>query len=237
MEDIARFVEGDMEGEERNQFEASLRTNQDLQAGLDRYHDIHSSLKMKLTEDENEVKLKQTLSEVSKNHFLYEARVIPMRRYLVWCSAVAAVFVLFLIWAPWRKSLYRQYADTEMIAMTERGDTNGDQMQKAVEAFNQREFSEARVALEEVNNSKPGNSMVQYYYAITLIETGETQKARVILENLYKGTSVFKYNAAFYIALSYLKEKDEKNARLWLKEIPTEAAGYTKSQELLNKLK
>ena len=220
MEDIARFVEGDMTGEERVKFEEALQADKDLQSELVRYHNIHSSLKMKLTEDENDRDFKQTLSQASSNYFKQEVKVIPMRRYLAWTSAVAAVFVLFLIWAPWRKNLYRQYADTEMIAMTERGDINEDQMQKAVESFNKREFSEARIALEKVNKSEPGNSLVLYYYAITLIETGETQKARVVLENVYKGTSVFKYDAVFYIALSYLKEKDEKNARLWLKKIP-----------------
>ena len=46
IEDIARFAEGDMEAEERAEFETALKTDLDLQADLAFYQNVHSSLKM-----------------------------------------------------------------------------------------------------------------------------------------------------------------------------------------------
>lgn len=238
MEDIARFAEGDMDAEERFEFENALKTDLNLQADLAYYQNVHSSLKMKLGTDVNDREFQDSLSEISKNYFKKQARVISMRRYVAWTSAIAAVFVLFLVWAPWHKDLYRQYADTNMIAMAERGDhTIGDQMQKAAEAFNKKDFSTAKTLLEKVNKSDPENSMAQFYYGITLLETGDIQTSRKVLNKVYKGQSILKYDAAFYMALSFLKEKNNPQVIEWLKRIPEDSSRYEKSQDLLNKLK
>lgn len=236
-EDVARFAEGDMEAGERLQFEEALRVDEGLRSALSRYYDIHSSLKMQLTEDEDDRKLRQTLSNAGNVHFKKEAKLIQMQRYLTWISAVAAVFLVLLIWAPWRNNLYEEYAGTEMIATVERSGGDDDQMAKAVKAFNKEDFSEARAALEPIYRKDPANAMVQYYYAITLVETDEAETARGVLEELYAGTSVYKYDAAFYIALSFLKEENKERARYWLQKIPEDAVNYAKSRELLNKLK
>lgn len=238
MEDIARFAEGDMEAEERAEFETALKTDLALQADLAFYQNVHSSLKMKLGADADDRKFQDSLSETSNRHFNKKVRVVSMRRYVAWTSAIAAVFVLFLVWAPWHKDLYRQYADTNMIAVAERGDdTTEDQMQKAAAAFNKKDFSTAKTLLEEVNKSEPENSMAQFYYGIALIETGDIQASRKVLNKVYTGTSILRYDAAFYMALSYLKEKNNPQAITWLKKIPEDSMLYEKSQDLLNKLK
>lgn len=237
MEDIARFAEGDMKGEELIQFENALKTDKDVQANLAYYQNVYSSLKMKLGADEKDLDFKVALSEISDNYFRKEAKVISMRRYLAWTSAIAAVFVMFLVWAPWNKSLYRQYADTNMLAMAERGDNKTEEhMQNAADAFNKKDFFSAKKALAKVTKVEPENAMAQYYYAITLLETEEIQKSRKVLNEIYNGTSIFKYDAAFYMALSFLKEKDEQQSISWLKKIPADSDRYEKSQELLNKL-
>ncbi|MBC8053842.1 MAG: hypothetical protein H7Y13_12325 [Sphingobacteriaceae bacterium] len=238
MEDIARFAEGDMDGDERAEFEKVLQADIDLKSGLASYQNIHSSLKMKLSNDDKDKDFKQTLDEVSADYFKQKSKVIPITRYLAWTSAIAAVFVLFLIWSPWQKDLYRQYADTEMIAMVERGENSAAlDMQQAANAFNKKDFSVAKATLENVIGAEPGNATARYYYAISLIETGDGAKARIFFSELYKGTSVFKYDAAFYTALSFIKEKNTKSAIVWLRKIPADAAKYDESRELLNKLK
>lgn len=236
IEDIARFAEHDMDAAERELFEESLRSDRDLQNELLMYQSVQSSLKMKLVEDDNDKGFKQTLAETSDEFFTKEAKVISLRRYVAWTSAVAAVFLVLMVWAPWRNDLYRDYANTEMLAVAERGDNADQNLANAVKSFNEKDFLNARKALENVSATQPDNSMVQYYYAITLIETDESDKARDLLQELYNGDSVYKYDAAFYIALSFVKEKNEEKAKLWLKKIPVEAAVSAKSLELLNKL-
>ena len=49
---------------------------------------------------------------------------------------------------------------------------------------------------------------------------------------LYNDNSTFKYEAAFYMALSYLKEKNENKTREWLNKIPVDAAVHQKVKSL-----
>ena len=79
--------------------------------------------------------------------------------------------------------------------------------------------------------------MAMLYCGISLIETGHSEEARNYLLKVFNGESVFKYDAGFYIALSYLKEKKEKECIAWLKKIPADASNYDKAQELIQKLK
>ena len=77
---------------------------------------------------------------------------------------------------------------------------------------------------------------MQFYYAVALLQNGDIEKSRAQLNELYNGESLFKYDAAFYMALSYLKEKDKAICREWLNKIPADAGPYSKAQELLKKL-
>jgi hypothetical protein len=238
MEDIGRFAEGDMDAGEQAKFKLELETNESLKAMLASYQHVNTSLKMKLVEDQADKDLKETLTQLGRKNFNNQASIRPIRTYLVWASGIAAVFVLFLIWSPWQKNLYEQYAPTEMISVAERGDSKTESiLQKAVNAFNRRDFTAAKSALAVVRKADPENVIADYYYGIALIETGDLVQARDVLQHVYSGTSVFKYDAAFYVALSFLKEKDQTNARRWLEKIPADAANYDKSRALLNKLK
>jgi hypothetical protein len=237
IEDIARFAEGDMTEEERLQFSAALETDQQLSQQLKEYHHIHSSLRMKLVDDESDKALKASLDDFGKEYFGEQARVVPFRRYITWAASIAAVFVLFLIWAPWQANVYEQYAATIMPATAERGEGNIQQeMQDATKAFNEKDFSLAKAKLETVLKADPTNNMAILYYGISLIETDETEKARKNLLVVFNGESVFKYDSGFYIALSYLKEKKEKECINWLKKIPSDAANYDKAQKLIREL-
>jgi len=237
IDDIARFAEGDMTEEERLQFSAALQTDQELAKQLSEYHHIHSSLRMKLADDQNDKAFKASLDILGKEYFAKSGRVIPLKRYITWAASIAAVFVLFLIWAPWRTNVYDQYAITSMPAIAERGEGNIQQeMQEAANAFNKKDFSLAEVKLKNVLRSDPTNQMAMLYYGISLTETGQSEEARKHLIKVFDGESVFKYDAGFYIALSYLKEKKEKECIEWLKKIPSDAANYEKAQKLIREL-
>jgi hypothetical protein len=65
---------------------------------------------------------------------------------------------------------------------------------------------------------------------------GQTSEAEKIFTALYNGQSAFKYEAAFYLAVTYLKDGNKAASREWLQKIPADATNYGKAQELLRKL-
>ena len=190
---------------------------------------------------EKETAFRDSLKEMNEEFFANkseQAKIIPLMRRR-WMTAVAAVFIMALVitvWQPWKKEdLYKQYAAIQMPGIAERGEASDSLLKQAVKNFNSKKFAEAIPAFETVLKDSAQISFVQYYYAIALLQNDQTEKSRAQFTELYNGPSLFKYDAAFYMALSYLKEKNKTDCAAWLNKIPADAEPYGKAQELLKK--
>jgi Tetratricopeptide repeat len=239
---INRYLDGEMNAEELKAFELQMQQDGELNSEVELLKDVQSTLKIKLHPGENETALRSSLQEMNAEFFTgktEQTKIIPLSRRR-WITAIAAVFVMALlltVWQPWKKEdLYQQYAAVQMPAIAERGATSDSLLKKAVENFNNKKFAEAIPAFETVLKDSAENSFVQYYYAIALLQNDNIEKARTQLTALYYGGSIFRNDAAFYMALSYLKEKNKAVCKDWLNKIPTDNAAWFKAQELLKKL-
>ena len=239
---ISRYLDGELNEDERKAFEVQIQLDADLKNEVELTKDVIETLKIKLHPGESESALRNTLQEVSDDYFSKNSRrikIIPFRRYR-WIAAAAAVLIFTLmltVWSPWQKEdLYNQYASIQMPGIAERGTATDSLLKMAVENFNNKKFGEAIPAFETILKESSQNTFVQYYYAIALLQNDQTKRSRDQLTELYNGTSLFKYDAAFYLALSYLKEKDKTACKDWLNKIPSDAGVYDKAQELLKKL-
>lgn len=238
--DIARYAEGDMNAEERQAFDQELATNASLQEQLSLYREVHASLKQHFYKDDQQVQLENTLQRVRGEFFRSAskpAKVVSINRYLRYAVGIAAVFLITLfVWKPWQKDLFGEYADTRMINPAERGATTDSLLQQAAIAFNKDDFKTASDLLEKAVNIHPEDAFSNFYYGVALLRAGETIKSQMVLGVIYDGESVFKYEAAFFIALAYLKDEDKVQCREWLRKIPADAPNYAKAQELLKKV-
>ncbi|OQP57907.1 tetratricopeptide repeat protein [Niastella populi] len=238
--DIARYAEGDMTADERAAFETVLASDESLQRQLAVYREVHGSLQQHFSADAQRDQLQGTLQTLRGEFFgdtRQPANVVSIKRWLRGAVAVAAVLIaVVFIWQPWKPGLFREYADTTMVAPAERGEGEADLLQKAVTAFNNKEFAEAANLLQQVRQQDTTSSYVNFYLGISLLQTGRIAEARNIFNNLYEGQSAFKFDAAWYQALGYLKEDNKAMSKEWLQKIPADASGYNKAQELLRKL-
>jgi len=233
----AQYVEGDLNEAERLEFENFLTEDEELKQYLADYYDIHSSLKMELADDAVRDELLNTLQNLNSEHFTaVQPKVVKLSSYLKWVSGVAAVLVLgMLVWAPWKGDLYEQFNATPQMNVTERGAEVSD-LDKAAALFNANKYNEAKIALAKLNSIDPQNAMVAYYYGVSLMKTNEVAKGRLLLEDLFKGESVYKYDAAYAVAMSYLKEDRKADTKFWLEKIPDGAVQFERAQKLLKKL-
>lgn len=239
---INRYLDGEMNAEELKAFEAAMLQDADLKNEVELLRDVHATLKIKLHPGEHETSLRNSLKEMNAEFFSArseQAKVIPLNRRK-WMTAIAAVFVLTLlltVWQPWKKEdLYLQYADVQMPGIAKRGVASDSLIQSAVENFNNKKFAEAIPDFETILKDSAGNSFVQYYYAIALMQNDNIEKARAQFSELYNGSSIFKFDAAFYMALSYLKENNKSACKEWLNKIPVGNAAWNKARELFDKL-
>lgn len=233
----ARYAEGDLNEAEQAEFENRLRDDIELKQHLADYHHIHQSLKLELATDRETELLKDTLKGFNKAYFVDEPKTIAFKPYLKWFSGIAAVLVIgLLLWAPWNGNLYEQYAGNNRMLVAERGVEQESDLDKAAALYNEKKFADAQPILASLSLKDPSNAMISYYYAQTLIETANLNKARAVLQNVYKGESAFKYDAAYAIAMSYLKVNEKAECKLWLQKIPEGTTNYQKAKDLIGKL-
>ncbi|MES2375898.1 MAG: hypothetical protein V4553_04945 [Bacteroidota bacterium] len=242
----SRYADGEMDPQEQRQFELLLQTNAELREYVEQYKQAAIALKNHFAPDENLDKLKQTIGGLNTQYFKEEtkavfikpeAKIVSFKNYTRWISGVAAVLLIgFFLFNPWRKSLYDQYSTATTMSVAERGAGPETNLEKAAAFYNKKDFNNAEVLLAKEYIADAKSSLVAYYYAITLIQDKQEAKARGILQDLYNGESAFKYNAAYYIALSYVKQKNNAEAKKWLKLVPVDTSNYNKAVELAGKL-
>lgn len=247
---VARYLEGDMEVQEKESFEAELQSDKELQSLIAAYQNIHQTLKMKIAPAQEDRQVEATLAALNKQYFdggaatestgkknkTELAKVVPLSRYLKWLSIAAVLIIGLFVWAPWSADLYEKYAISKEMSVAERGAGQADALEKAAALYNTGDYAGARKLLEKEYQAKPEHSIAAYYYGITLIETGSYDEARAVLTMLYNGESVFKFDAAYYIGLSYVKQKNHQQAMDWLKKIPQGTSHYANARELTQKL-
>jgi hypothetical protein len=236
---VARYLEGDMESEERSSFEQELLTDEELQSLVAGYQDLHQTLKMHLAPTETDLAVAGTLKKLNGQYFQEKeaGRTIQIGAYLRWISIAAVLVIGLLIWAPWSASLYEKYGISKEMSVAERGDAEPGDLEKAAEHYNLKEFDKAASLLSGLHQKDPENALVSYYYGVSLIEKGDDNAGRDVLRKLYSGESVFKYDAAYSIGLSYVKSGDKKLAADWLSRVPEESNNYELAKELLTKIK
>ena len=233
---VARYLEGDMEMVDKNDFEVLLRDDVELQELLAEYENIHLTLKMHLAPTAADQEVESSLKDFNATYFKPTASVRFFKPYMKWISIAAILVVGLLVWAPWSVSLYDKYSITKEISVAERGAEQQTELDKAAALYNAKEYQAASELLKKEYVLQPSNAYVAYYYGAALIENDKVDEARRILAKLYAGSSVFKYDAAYTIALSYVKQSDERLAKEWLMKIPSGTVNYEKAKELINKL-
>lgn len=239
---ISRYLDGDLNGEERKAFEKQMQEDVELRKEVELVREVEAALTTKLYPAEGETALRNTLEGLNAEFFANRperAKVIPLRNKR-WLTAIAAIFIMALIltvWQPWKdEDLYQQYAAIQMPGIAERGAAADSILKIAVENFNSKNYSSAIPGFETILKDSAQNTFVQFFYAVALLQNGNLEKARLELTAIYNGPSLFKYDAAFYLALSYLKADDKITCRGWLNKIPADAGIYDRAQELLKKL-
>jgi tetratricopeptide (TPR) repeat protein len=219
---VARYLEGDMEMQEMIAFEKEIKESKELQQAIENY----KSSKNQVQDQPN---VSRAISSKPKVAFK-----LPVVISIVVVLLIAAGL---FIWAPWSSGLYEKYAISRVMPLPQKSADAQGNISKGAALFNEGKFDKSRKLLQAEYMLNPQNPVLSYYFAITLVETGKEYEARTIFMNLYKGETAFKYDACYYVALSFLKEGNEAAAKEWLLKTPAESANAAKAKALIVELK
>lgn len=162
------------------------------------------------------------------------ARITRMR-WLAAAASLALVAVAVWFFTSTGSPSYRQYAMHDAPSFTVRGAAD-EAASEAETAFNEKNYAAALSALDRLLAEQPGDPTALLYKGICLIELDRTGEARAVLAPMASGSSALRSEAVWYVALSFLKEKNTAACRAELLKIATGEGRYGQAQELLKKL-
>lgn len=233
--DADRYLNSQMTEAERQAFAARLQASPLLSQQVKRFSYVRQLLAQRICPDSGRDELQHQLY-MHRNawYTLKDNAGIPILRYVILVAAIAATIAIMLYVSPWRKNIYRQFASTEM----QIPDVDSVRLpEAAIYQFNHGHFNDAVILLNESLKTNPGNVYARFYRSVALIDLNQQDTARKDLQMVYDTSNDLKYDAAFYLALSYLKEGRKQQSQEWLSKIPPGAPNYIKAQKLIAELK
>ncbi len=228
------YISNELSTDEKTNFEKQLSEDKVLASAFEVYKELNLHLENKFGNEQELKAFKKNLKSISKEHFkTKKPKVVAFKPWQYAIAASVAILVGLFVFQNINPS-FDDYNNPEMATFIERGDVN-ENLKLAQDAFNAKNYKTAIPYFEailKVNKSPE----IQYFFAVSLLEDNQFQKAETNLMELKSGTSIYKNKATWYLALSKLKQKDYDSCKEILQTIPDDFEDYDQVQELLNEL-
>jgi tetratricopeptide (TPR) repeat protein len=237
-EQAALYVMQALPEAEKQSFEAQLKEHAAVQEIVQLGREATEWLYRALTPDNTRRELTQILTDMRQRWFYGKERDMNrMGLYVMGITVLAIIIASLLFISPWHKDVYRQFAPTEMVHEHIPNNDTSTLLHLASQHFNRGRFNRAVQLLNQVLQMDPSNTYARYYRGICLLEINQLAPARTDLQAVYESNSPYRYDAAFYMALSYLKERDKQQSVEWLLKIPEQAPIYWKAKKLIDEVR
>jgi tetratricopeptide (TPR) repeat protein len=237
-EQAALYVLQALPESERLPFEAQLSEQPPLREIVEQGREAIEWLRRTLSPDNTKRELMAILADMRQRWFYGKERdTSRVGWYVMGITVLAMLMAGLLFISPWRKDVYRQFAPTEMVHHHVPNNDTSKLLHDASRNFNKRRFAQAVQLLNQVLEIDSSNTFARYYRGVCLVEMNQQAQARADLQAVFASEAPHRYDAAFYMALSFLKERDKQQAQEWLLKIPAQAAVYRKAQKLMEELR
>jgi len=237
-ENIDNYLNDELPDLEREAFEARLEKDAELEEQFRLYSEVHHVLSEHFDRSEEEQALRGKLKQKQKHYFNENIpKKSSKKLWISFISVAAAAIIIFLLWNPWQQNALNHYGQIEMTNPTVRGNEQNERMIRAAQLFNAGDYQKVLPLLDSAVKIQPDNAQNLFYRGVTILHLNKNEKALQDLQKVFNGTSVYRFEAAYFIGLSYYNTEEKDSCRKWLKKIPEDAAVADKAQRLLKKLK
>jgi len=213
---MMRYLDGEMDDQERKQFEELLEDDTQLKAEMESLRLAVDSVKHYGLNEKIRAIHKEIRSEVVPA----KTKVITMRRFLRYGVSVAAILILAFVGIEGYKfyhltteQLYNESYIAYDISAT-RGEVNEvPAIEKAYASKNyQKVIQEAKAKSERTDRE-------QFLAALSFLQISDFSSSIKWFEALNRQGNVYQPDAEFYLSLSYLRNKDYDRALEFMEKI------------------
>jgi tetratricopeptide (TPR) repeat protein len=238
-EHIEDYWDGNLHGEDLEAFVHEMDANKEFRDQVMLHQEIRESLRNDLVHDRQQKALNETTHELNSKYFRPKMTKpgsgFNLKAFVAFLiiSILVATLVYFLL--PTSSNLEQAF-NMPVASLTLKGTNDGELNTKAETAFNNGSYKEAIIFLEELRSEHPMDVEIQFFAALSHLETGGSQKAIELLKSLSAGNSALKYDAQWYLVLAFHKAGKAKEVESALMAIPTDSPYFEKASELLENL-
>ena len=250
---ISRYLGDELTNDEKQAFEDRLSQDVELREGLQSRKQERTFLKAEASRAALEAKM----AELAGTHFQTAAgtpeavvkkldgkaetsarvRSLGQRKWWAAGGIAAAVALALLIWNPFRgaEDDFRQFATYEPLYLTEKSSEVIPAAAAAEAAFNAGEYTVAFEELTKYLPQRPEDNEARLALGIAALETGRTERATSLFRKLAEGTTSFRSDGRYYLALAQIETGDLAAARATITALPTDDPDYAaRRQKLLD---
>lgn len=234
---------------DRAAFEAAISADPELAAEVEQVRQARERLARQWTQPTGNTALTKTLQTLGQQHFGDTAPPAPTltvppsfssRRW--WLVAAAVAAAALIAWLLWPKAdapalLYAEYRRFPEAGFTLKGTENTDQaLQNAARFFNQKNYAAALDAFQQSFATSPAPLEARFFAGLCQLELGKTAEADTTFTTLRDGGSQWAGEAAWYLALTYLRSKDLEKCIATLRQIQPGQPHADEASRLLSQL-
>jgi predicted Zn-dependent protease len=234
--DIDKYLNGEMNADELQQFEQQLQTDEQLLQQLAEYKMMQITISKYRQAETTTPELKAILQPLTKQYFQQKqqsAKVFGMKRSLYMLAAAASVALILFLAIPGVSA--DNYPVDDMSGAIVRG--NEDEMAKAAQLFNNKKYAEAANAFLQLKAKNPNDATINYHLGISLVKQQRDGEALPLFEELAKGESVYQDDANFFAALSAYHLQQNDKAKQYAQAVRKESKFYKYARAVLKKIK
>ena len=249
---IEAYVNGSLTGEELRSFESEIKNNPKIKEEVRLYKEMDKAIVMQdIAEMKNRISLVREGMKNDKFMRLRQSlnpfvvlRNSPKLAYaasLLVILGVVSLLYFTLKTTPSEKQLFAAYFSPYPAGVVERSSDTADTLfVNAMTAYNKNNFQQAILLLEQVETSDTTGMAVDLYLGISFLETGNLKNASKRFRKILSSKDhVFKEQAQWYLCLTLLKQKkDKEEVRPLLRQLINEKGDYTQqAREMMRKLR
>jgi tetratricopeptide (TPR) repeat protein len=257
-EKIDAYLEGQLSEEDKIAFEKMLSEDSELVAEVEEQKVINLGIAMHdLQEVKNElVEINEMVGQIKKKVKIdYDetetnpeksAQIISLNSHRKKYFAAAAILVLLIIpiyflflQTPKTDRLFSQNFEPYPNVITHRGDDVQTDIYKAMGLYDRGQYEDGLQLFEKIRASSNADPRITLYTGICYLAESETDKAILLFQKVIKEGLVFNSEANWYLALSFVKNKQLQEAIPILENlVANPGGGYSKSaKKILHSIK
>jgi hypothetical protein len=219
-EELLRYIDGDMAGEELDSFETRLSADQPLKSRLESLRMAVEAVDLYGVRNRVSTIHREAIAQASPR-LNGKGRVVPMRRIVRYTMAVAAsILVIFLCvqgYQFYQLSSQRLYEDAYVAYELSPSRGGGAELTNLEKHYSENRYDEVlKEAAQRNGQLSPRETFVT---ALASLRQNDTPSAIRWLQELNVPASGYQPDAEFYLALSYLKQKEHGKALQLMEKI------------------